>query len=71
MTTDGSGAVTSAPDPASSTEARRRAGVDELFRDVPPIDSVDSLAAPGVFDSDDELDEFLLWVRAERNANLA
>ncbi len=45
--------------------------MDELFRDVPPIESVDNLAAPGVFDSDDELDEFLVWVRAERNANLA
>lgn len=63
--------VTSSPDPAASADVRRRAGIDEAFRDAPAIESVDDLAAPGVFESDEELDEFLACVRAERNANLA
>jgi hypothetical protein len=41
-----------------------------LFRDVPPIESIDDLAAPGVFDTDGELDVFLAFVRANRDANL-
>lgn len=63
--------MTSSPDPAASADVRRRAGIDEAFRDAPAIESVDDLAAPGVFESDEELDEFLACVRAERNANLA
>jgi hypothetical protein len=63
--------VTSSPDSAAATDARRRAGLDELFRDAPPIKSIDDLAAPGVFESEDELNDFLAWVRVERNANLA
>lgn len=43
----------------------------ELFRDVPPIGSVEELAAPGVFDTDAELNDFLVSVRADRNADLA
>lgn len=62
--------MTSTPDAAAVAEVRRHAGMDELFRDVPPIESVDDLAAPGVFESDAELEEFLAWVRAERNTNL-
>jgi len=45
--------------------------VDELFRDVPTIKSIEDLAAPDVFETDEELDEFLAFVRADRNANLA
>lgn len=63
--------MTSSPDAAAVANARRRAGLDDLFRGVSPIESVDDLAVPGVFESDDELDEFLAWMRAERNANLA
>lgn len=63
--------MTSSPDSAATADARRRAGIDELFRAVDPIESIDDLAAPSVFESDQELDEFLAWVRAERNANLA
>ncbi|NKQ58413.1 hypothetical protein HFP15_36735 [Amycolatopsis sp. K13G38] len=40
-------------------------------KDVQPIRSVDDLACEGVFETDDELDEFLAWVSAERKANLA
>jgi len=47
-----------------------RVDIDELVRDVPPIESVDDLAAPGVFNTDGELDEFLASVRADRDANL-
>jgi hypothetical protein len=55
----------------------RRAGrqskvnVDDLFRDVRPIQSVDELAVPEIFESDEELDEFLIAVGASRNAGLA
>jgi len=41
-----------------------------LLRDVPPIKDISKLAAPGIFRDDVELDEFLKWVRAERNADL-
>lgn len=52
-------------------EAHRRGDLDELFRDVPAIQSIEDLAAPDVFETDEELDEFLAFVRADRNANLA
>ncbi|MGO1050501.1 hypothetical protein [Crossiella sp. CA198] len=47
--------------------------LDALFRekDVQPIRSVDDLACEGIFETDAELAEFLTWIRAERNANLA
>lgn len=51
-------------------DVHRRVDVEELFRDVPPIGSIEDLAAPGVFATDEELDEFLAFVRADRNANL-
>lgn len=35
--------MTSSPDSASVGDARRRAGIDELFRDVPPNESVADL----------------------------
>ena len=63
--------MTSRPEPAASAGARRRDGINEQFGDGALIESVDEFAAPGVFESDAELDEFLAWVRAERNANLA
>jgi len=47
--------------------------LDALLREknVQPIQSVDDLACDGIFETDDELDEFLAWVTAERRANLA
>jgi hypothetical protein len=47
--------------------------VEELLRrqGVRPIESVDELACPDLFESDDELDEFIAFVRASRNAELA
>ncbi|MDQ3600171.1 MAG: hypothetical protein M3408_02730 [Actinomycetota bacterium] len=40
-------------------------------KDVQPICSVDELACDEIFDTDEELDEFLTWVRVERRSNLA
>lgn len=47
--------------------------VEELLRrqGVRPIGSVDELACPDLFESDDDLDEFIAFVRASRNAELA
>jgi hypothetical protein len=63
--------VTTDPDHGTYDGARSRVSLDELFRDVRPIASVDELAAPEVFPSDAELDEFLIAVRADRDADLA
>jgi hypothetical protein len=38
---------------------------------VRPVESVDDLARPGTFESDDELDEFLADLYASRHAGLA
>jgi hypothetical protein len=53
--------------------SRRRESLDEQARrrGIKPIKSGHDLACEGVFDSDEELDEFLAFVRAERQANLA
>lgn len=47
--------------------------VEELLRrqGVRPIKSVDELACPDLFESDDELDEFIAFIRASRNVELA
>lgn len=47
--------------------------VEELLRrqGIRPIESVDELACPDLFDSDDELDEFIAFVRSSRNAEVA
>jgi hypothetical protein len=46
--------------------------VEELARrqGVRPIKSVDELACPDLFESDEELDEFISFVRASRRAGL-
>lgn len=61
----------STPNHSARQSAQSRTTVEELFRDVPPIQSIEDLAAPGVFETDTELDEFLKLVRAERDAELA
>jgi hypothetical protein len=47
--------------------------VAELARrqGVRPVESVDDLARPGTFESDDELDEFLADLYASRHAGQA
>lgn len=52
-------------------EVHRRVDLDEMFRDVPPMKSIEDLAAPEAFETDEGLEEFLAFVRANRNANLA
>ena len=53
--------------------AERQATLEELFRakGVRPIESVDDLACDGIFDSDEELEEFLAFTYAARRADLA
>lgn len=65
--------VTSGAEPASQEGLEGPALLEALLREkgVTPIRSVDELACDGIFDTDEELDEFLTWVRAERWANLA
>jgi len=47
--------------------------LDELARrkGVKPVHDVESMAVPGLFESDEEHDEFLRWLREERNKDLA
>lgn len=47
--------------------------VEELLRrqGVRPIESVDELARPDLFESDEELDEFIAMVYADRHTGLA
>lgn len=63
--------MTSNPKHGVSRAAHSKAAIDELLRDVRPIQSVDELAAPEIFESDEELDEFLATVRAHRTSDLA
>jgi hypothetical protein len=62
---------TSNPEHQVMSAARSKANLDELFRGVRPIQSIDELAAPEIFTSDEELDDFLTAVRADRGADLA
>lgn len=60
-----SGALTPAAGAdASVAELARRQGVQ-------PIRSADELVVPGMFDSDEELDDFLADLYAERRAGMA
>jgi hypothetical protein len=45
----------------------------ELLRSqgVRPIESVDELARPDLFESDEELDEFIAYIYASRHTGLA
>ena len=47
--------------------------VEELLRrqGVRPIESVDELACPDLFESDEELDEFIAFIHASRHTGLA
>lgn len=51
----------------------RSVSVEELARrkGIRPVDSVEDMAQDGVFDSDEELGEFLDHVYAARHADLA
>jgi hypothetical protein len=51
----------------------RHAPAEELARrqGIGPIESVDELARPGTFESDEELDEFLADLYASRRTGMA
>jgi hypothetical protein len=46
---------------------------EELLRrqGIRPVESVDELACPDLFESDDELDEFISFIYASRHTGLA
>jgi hypothetical protein len=54
-------------------ERQGRISLEEQVRRrrLRPIESVDDLRCEGVFDTDDELDEFLAFTYAARRADLA
>jgi hypothetical protein len=51
---------------------RGSVSVEELARrqGVRPVESVEDMARPGIFESDEELEEFLAHVYAARRADL-
>jgi hypothetical protein len=50
----------------------RKALEEELRREgIQPIESVDDWAGDGIFESDDELDDFLEFTYAARRADIA
>lgn len=53
--------------------AERQATLDQLFRakQARPIQSADDLACDGIFETDEELDEFLAYTYTARRADLA
>ncbi len=56
-----------------TSQAERQAALDELFRakDARPVRSADDLACDGMFETDEELEEFLAYTYAARRADLA
>lgn len=62
----------SADDAASIPRQRPSVSIEELARrkGVRPVESLDDMARD-VFTSDDDLDEFLAFVHADRQAGLA
>lgn len=61
---DSSPAQRKHPGPASVEELARRKGIKH-------VKTIDELACDGVFDTDDEVEEFLAFVAEQRHANLA
>jgi len=58
--------------PAWPTASKRVAAAELARRQgVQPVTSVDDLARPELFESDDELDEFLTDLYASRRAGIA
>ncbi len=54
-------------------DGRRHEALDEQVRrrGLKPITSVDDLVCEGIFDTDEELDEFLAYTYAARRSDLA
>lgn len=59
--------------PHVTPQAERQATLDDLFRakDAQPLRSADDLACDGIFETDEELEEFLAYTYAARRAHLA
>ena len=53
--------------------AQRQATLDELFgaKKAQPVRSADDLACDGIFETDEELEEFLAYTYAARRGDLA
>jgi hypothetical protein len=66
-------AMTSGAETAGRLRSRGSVPLDELARrkGVRPVESVEDMAEDGVFESDEELEEFLAHVYASRHADLA
>jgi hypothetical protein len=64
MTADSADYFSTAPHVHSVEELARRQGVTAVM-------TVEDLAADDIFDTDEELDAFLTFVREQRNASLA
>ncbi len=62
--------MTSSSAEYSSDIPDKPVSVDELFRGV-PVQSAEDLTCAGIFDTDEELDEFLEHIYAARRADLA
>ncbi|MDQ3157049.1 MAG: hypothetical protein M3Q98_10045 [Actinomycetota bacterium] len=63
--------MTADPNATPTRDPSARADIEALLRDVPVMTDIDALAVPGFFEDDAELEEFLEFVRADRQANLA
>jgi hypothetical protein len=59
--------------PEMNRTPENEAHLDELARKkgVKPVKNVHDMARPELFDSDEEADEFLVWLREQRWGNLA
>jgi hypothetical protein len=57
----------------SPPEYSRRVPAEELLRGqgIRPVESVDELACTDLFESDDELEEFISFIHAARHTGLA
>jgi len=62
--------MTVEPTPTSATDLSAPADVETLLREVPKIVDADDLATDGIFDSDDEVDDFLRSMRSARDADI-
>lgn len=65
--------TSSSAEQSSMWDAAEHVPAEELLRrqGIRPIESVDELACPDLFESDDELDEFISFIYASRHTGLA
>lgn len=63
--------MTSNPYPEAVRDLSARTDIEALLRDVPVVKDLKDFTVPGVFETDEELDDFLSWSAAERRATIA